>query len=247
MPAGHGSAISAGSNVSNLTITQNTIDGGGHAGDTSGLIALNCFGNNTITYNLIQNAWAEDLTLASVTTAAVNYTIEYNVIRNAGIGEGPTNGAIHGDWAQFQVGNGDVFNSITANYNTWIQDLSGAEGPTKAGGQGITWAPEGQVNSQTYSYNTIVVAPNALIAPAFMGYDLTWQKSTTITNNYQANSSGGLTLNWNGGGPLSGTLTTANNVDMTTGAYFGQNVNIGEASHLLAIHWHCSFPAIRLP
>lgn len=221
MPRGHGSAIGCGQNASDLTITKCEIDGGPYAGTTAGLIALSCFGKTTVTYTLIKNAWAESMVFAYVNSAhggrdtGVPYhlDVQFNVIQNAGYGWAPTGGAIHGDWVQIQPF--ATLDSVTFNFNTWIQDAEGS----LARAQGITYAPlgNGYVEACVYSYNTIIIDRAAIIAPAWIGYTLGWQVTNTINYNYQ-NRAGGLTFNnASQQGRRAGTVSENGNINMQTG------------------------------
>jgi hypothetical protein len=115
-------------------------------------------------------------------------------------------------------GTGSILNSAILNFNTWMQDIPIAVGRS----QGISYAPAGEVLSASYNNNTAVVVPGAYIN-IFMGYDLTWQISSTLQYNFVAGvgqsngGGGGFSLNYIGAGPYKGAMTISNNVNMLTG------------------------------
>ena len=168
-----------------------------------------------VTYNWIKNAWAESMTFAFVDSKGAPYHlyVGYNVIQNAGYGWGPTRGAIHGDWVQIQPFG--TLNSVVFNFNTWIQDADSS----LARAQGITYAPlgSGYVETCEYNYNTIIVDPAAIIAPAWVGYTLGWQVTNTINYNYQNRATGLTFNNISQRGPHGGTVSQTGNINMLTG------------------------------
>jgi len=210
-------ALGTGTNASNLTVTKCYFAGSTTQGTTNGVYSPSAFGNNFITYCFFDGAWAENLVITSATNAAPGtyWTFKYNVVRNGGIGWASSR--VHGDWIQCGCFNGNtsyIFDQWDCEFNTWIQD-NGSSG----GCQGITWAVECTVTTQIVNYNTVVVSPTTNFAYALIGYDLTWQLSTQVENNYIANASyKAASSNWHGGGPNRGTVKVSGNINMFTGA-----------------------------
>ena len=113
-----GCLIGVGSSAVNTTILDNTLQGNGYGVIGLGLIDSNGVGTITIEHNQIDNAFAENLVVGNVASSGFNLVLQYNLIRNAGIGF--SEGA-HGDWIQItNVNSNDVINSLNINYNTWI-------------------------------------------------------------------------------------------------------------------------------
>ncbi|WP_312012743.1 Ig-like domain-containing protein [Bradyrhizobium sp. SBR1B] len=158
--------------------------------------------------------------------------VQYNVIKNAGLGY---SAGAHGDWIQTYNLPGHNTNSFEVNYNTFIQDTPIAEGRT----QGISafsansGSTAGGVQTETFNNNTFI-ANNG----SYVNYGIILDTSrligtATIQNNYfdttnigSANGGGGsweYVGNYNGssGGPYHGTVTQSNNANMVTGTYLG--------------------------
>jgi len=208
--------------VSNTTVKYNVIDGAGLLNTSIGQGLIGSDGPGTvIEYNWIKNAYSENIVVGADTTTGWTLTVQYNLIENAGWG---FNNGAHGDWVQAGIASGDLMNSIAFNYNTWLQDAQIAQART----QGITYAPEGQVQNASYNNNTAVVTIGAYVN-YFVGYDLTWQITNSLQNNYVAGlgqsngGGGGFSLNWHGTGPYSGTMTFAGNIDMANGKTINQD------------------------
>ena len=223
--------------ASNVTIIDNIINGAGSGSGAQMLIAGDGAGTTTIEYNLIENAWGEDIVLSS-DVGGENWVVQYNVIENAG--EGFNSGA-HGDWIQTYNAPGANTNSFECNFNTFVQDIPIAEGRT----QGISafsansGSNAGGVQTKSFNNNTFVATSGAYVNYAIILDTTRLIGTATIENNYfdtsgigGANGGGG---NWdfvgvyNGSndGPYNGTVTIYNNINMVTGAYLSPNVSSG--------------------
>ena len=214
-----------GINGNNATIIDNDLNGNGliNAYIGRGLIDAGGGGTTTIQYNSIANAFSENIVLASFDPSGVNLVLQYNVIENMGLGR--ADGA-HGDWMQVANNPNSNFDSLLISYNTFIQ--SGSVG---GGGQGLTFPSQGAVASETVTNNTFVVAPGGAVNWPVLIDTTFLSGSATVANNYYDNSGAYgdvLALNGAGGmganGPYNGTVTTLNNDNIVTGAYFPQNV-----------------------
>jgi hypothetical protein len=228
--------------ASNVSILNNVIDGAGllnyHIGQ--GLIEGDGLGNVTIEYNLIKNAYSENIVWGNNTVGATqNIVIQFNLIQNAGLGG---NQGAHGDWIQLVNSPGANTNSVQINYNTWMQTVPYAQGHT----QGLSLysanngSDAGGVQTEAVKNNTFVVTPGRPNG-AYVNYAIIMDTSRligtgAIENNYfDPTGIGwypGYGGNWdyvgngNGstGGPYSGAVTSSNNVNMLNGAYYPQNV-----------------------
>ena len=113
--------------ASNVTIINNNIDGAGLGGQ--GLVASNGVGTTTIEYNKIVNAFAEPVVIGTNSNSNTeNWVIQYNVIGNAGYGY---SAGAHGDWIQAYNAPGTNTNSVTINYNTFLQTVPIAQARTQ--------------------------------------------------------------------------------------------------------------------
>ena len=103
------------------------------------------------------------------------------------------------------------------NFNTWIQD---ADFSSLARAQGITYAPlgSGYVETCEYNYNTIIVDPAAIIAPA-SGWIYSWlagDKHYQLQLSKQSHRSTEFN-NLSQPGPHGGTVSQTGNINMLTG------------------------------
>jgi hypothetical protein len=104
--------------ASNVTISGNTLDGSGStlgtgANNAEQVLAINGTGTTTVEYNLIENAWSEDIQFSS-DIGGESLVVQYNVIQNSGEG---FNSSAHGDWIQTYNAPGANTNSFQCNYN----------------------------------------------------------------------------------------------------------------------------------
>jgi hypothetical protein len=226
------------SNASNVTIIDNTINGSGSTLGASGataqmLIAGDGTGTTTIEYNLIENAWGEDIVLSS-DVGGENWVVQCNLIKNAG--EGFNSGA-HGDWIQTYNLPGANTNSLEVNFNTFVQDIPISEGRT----QGISafsansGSNSGGVQTESFNNNTFVAIRGAYVNYGIILDTTRLIGTATAQNNYFDTSGIGSSpyggswkfvgsYNGSNGGPYNGTVTIFNNINMVTGAYFSQKL-----------------------
>lgn len=220
--------------ASNVSILNNVIDGAGLLNYQigQGLIEGDGLGNVTIEYNVIKNAYSEDIVWGNNTVGATqNIAIQYNLVQNAGLGG---NQGAHGDWIQLVNSPGANANSVTIDYNTWMQTVPFAQGHT----QGLSLysansgSNSGGVQTEAVENNTFIVAPGGL-AGAYVNYAIIMDTSRlmgtgTIANNYfdpTGIGTPGYGGSWDyvgnyddaNGGPYNGTVTSSNNVNMLTG------------------------------
>lgn len=174
-------------NSTNVTITKNIIDGAGKGGQ--GLISSNGPGTTTITYNLIQNAAAEPVVIATAAGAAPtqDWVFEFNAIGNGGMAH--ISQGTHGDWIQAYNGSNAVTRSLSCNYNLFFQSATAAAG---AYTQGLSlWSAGGNggtVINQTVNNNTFVYTPAPPNGP-YVNYGIILipknvQQNITCQNNY---------------------------------------------------------------
>jgi len=212
-----------GQTASNTTIEYNTINGNGISSGGVGLIECSGIGTTTIEYNSITNAYTEAIVLGNTTSSAANYVVQYNLIGNTGMGG--AKGA-HGDWIQTFNSPGDT-SDIEINYNTFVQTLA----PGGIGTQGISLQSaaitQGPVLSETVENNTMVVTGRNSVNYAIIVDTTNLDGLATVSNNYIVPT--GIAYRWLFGGkysaadgPVRGTLTYFNNINMVTGSYYSQ-------------------------
>ncbi|MGH8399107.1 MAG: beta strand repeat-containing protein, partial [Gammaproteobacteria bacterium] len=219
--------------ASNATIIGNTINGAGLVSSYPGygLVILNGTGTTTVEYNIIENAYSEDIVLGSATTTGDNAIIQYNLIENAGMGA--SQGA-HGDWIQTYNGVGDVLNNLQINFNTFVQSIPSSEGATQGLSIASANTAQGSILSATISNNTLITASGSNVSYPIILNTANLDGSATIGNNYfdPTGLNGGAAMfaaaNYDGTGagtgPYNGAVATLNNINMVTGAYYAQNV-----------------------
>ena len=217
--------IIVGDSANNVTIVNNVIDGAGIATNPAGgLLVLNAQGTTTIEYNQIQNAYYQLIEAAPSSNGPSAQIIQYNIMQNAGLGA--PQGA-HGDWIQDLVSSSNlVFTDIEINFNTLIQNNS------TAATQGLSILSAGGMSGNGYaskegvSNNTIVVKTNVNY-PIII--DNTWLNGSAVVSNNYVDPTGILGAYLYAGkynspdGPYNGTVTTSNNINMVTGAYYTQS------------------------
>jgi hypothetical protein len=226
----HIGPIYVASSATNVTIESNVIDGqgaGGGAG-TQILVGSDGMGTTTIQYNVIENAWGQNIVQSS-DVGGENWIIRYNVIQNGGLG---FNQGAHGDWIQQYNAPGKNTASVICNFNLFAQTVPIATGRT----QGISafsansGPDSGGVQTEAIDNNTFVTTPGSYVNFAIILDTKRLIGTGEVKANYldlsgigTSNGGGG---NWaligayNGSqdGPYSGTVTASGNVNMATGA-----------------------------
>jgi hypothetical protein len=194
--------INAGSGVGNLTIQDNTIDGGGgSSGAVWALVNYNGSGTFTARYNSFLNAPADAIDYSNGTMTSI---VEYNVFENLGTAPGS-----HADTVQY-VGVKST-NSIMAFNTIYEPNPSGMEGIQLAAQNGST------LSNSTIENNAIVAKGPSLT----MSYSIALQQGSgntingaVVDDNY-IDFSGAYGPIYPPGGSQ---LTFVGNVNMTTGA-----------------------------
>ena len=216
--------------ATNTTIQYCNIDGSGLNNDSGfGLIQSNGIGTTTIQYNYIHDAWHEDIVAGNTTTSVANYNIQYNLIGNAGEGH-PIDGS-HGDWIQVYNPTAPI-NNLQINFNTWFQTVPVTQGLSLQSAA-ITQKP---VVNETVENNTLIstgTPPNWSTGYMIIVDTTNLSGTATVSDNYidQTNEAygafyiGAYNGVGNGGhGSYNGTVIDFNNVNMVTGAYYGQSI-----------------------
>jgi hypothetical protein len=127
-----------------LTVSYNTIDGGGN-GSGSSLVAAFGAGTTTLTYNWLKHSPQHFLEEAQSTPVSIAVIYKYNLIEQGAMSPGA-----HLNFLQF---GGAVATSVDVEYNTTYQT------PQVAAGEGFQFYANnagGSVHNVTYAYNTMI-------------------------------------------------------------------------------------------
>jgi hypothetical protein len=142
------SIIAADSDSPNLTVSYNTVDGGGN-GAGSSLVSTAGAGTMTLTYNWLKNFSQHVLELiVSGTASPWSLTYKYNLIEQGGM----TPGA-HLNYLQIEANTDST--SIDVEYNTSYQTWQAT------GGEGYQFngLPPAKAKNITFAYNVMIAAP----------------------------------------------------------------------------------------
>ena len=199
-----GVAVLTQGDPSNTTIVHNTIDGGGAAAtNTSFGETLALGGNNTVVeYNWIRNTVQHFVSV----NGGGSLTYEYNLLEDGGWAQGA-----HVNLLQMGGGN---FTSIVADYNTWVQHVTPAQGE----GFQLYLNNAGSIASGDISENTMITVPNGtgtveISAMINAGSNSSGPVTGTVNNNYMDLS--------DAYGPFGGSkigITYSHNINLQTGA-----------------------------
>ena len=216
--------------ASNTTIEYCNIDGSGLSNiNHFGLIQSNGIGTTTIQYSYIHDAWNENIVAGNNSTSVANYVIQYNLIGNAGRGH-PIDGS-HGDWIQVYNPRAPI-NNLQINFNTWYQTTPVTQGLSLQSAA-ITQQP---VVNETVENNTLIslgTRKNPSTGYMIIVDTTNLRGRATVSDNYidQTGEAYGAFyigayngVGSGGRGSYKGAVTSFNNVNMVTGAYYGQNV-----------------------
>ena len=214
--------------ASNVTIKNNIINGAGlkNAYIGYGLIDASGTGTTTIEYNLIENAYSEDIVYDSQSGTNNSLVLQHNLITNAGMG---VSAGAHGDWIQLYAGSGSAISNVQINYNTWVQNIPASQAITQGLSLQSANIAQGPVLSESVTNNTMAISAPGTVTYAIIADQTNLNGTATVSNNYIDPT--GIQYGWSafgsfngpgqpGTGPYNGTVTTLNNVNLVTGTYF---------------------------
>jgi hypothetical protein len=145
MPA---AVIVADSNSPGLTVSYNTIDGGGN-GSGSSLVTVLGAGTTTLTYNWLKHSPQHFLEEAQSTPVSIAVIYKYNLIEQGAMSPGT-----HLNFLQF---GGAVATSVDVEYNTTYQTPQPQlNSLTGEGYQFSGFLPGNSVQNVTFAYNTMI-------------------------------------------------------------------------------------------
>ena len=229
--ANHQQPIYVDTPASNVTIKNNIINGAGlkNAYIGYGLIDASGTGTTTIEYNLIENAYSEDIVYDSQSGTNNSLVLQHNLITNAGMG---VSAGAHGDWIQLYAGSGSAISDVQINYNTWVQNIPASQAITQGLSLQSANIAQGPVLSESVTNNTMAISAPGTVTYAIIADQTNLNGTATVSNNYIDPT--GIQYGWSafgsfagpgqpGTGPYNGSLTAFNNVNMKTGAYYPQS------------------------
>ena len=186
-----------------LTVSYNTVDGGGAQGGSS-LVSASGGGTTTLTYNWLKNFPQHVLELNTSAGSIGTYSLiyKYNLIEKGGTGAGN-----HLNYLQF--GTNSNSSSIDVEYNTSYQTWQAAGGE---GYQFGSWVP-GLIRNVTVAYN-VMIAAGSPTAMSYMVHGDGIQNAGIAHDNYIDPTS---SYGWLYPGSFTG-WTLYDNYNMKTGA-----------------------------
>ena len=224
----------SGTTPNGLTVQYNVFDGNKQkttqgSDSAGGLVRLGSKGTTLFQYNLVRNAWYQEVTCGPTPSVSpFNMTFQYNAFQNSGYG---ASSGDHGDILQaFSSSVGSpTFNDVEFNWNLILQNELAANAATQGISTGGSAGNTAIYLNENMANNTVVVVPAAgnINYPFIINSDEV-NGNSNLANNYvdltgchiNAGSAVGAYYSdsGTGGGPFHGTVTTSNNINMVTGS-----------------------------
>ena len=181
--ANHQQPIYVDTPASNVTIKNNIINGAGlkNAYIGYGLIDASGTGTTTIEYNLIENAYSEDIVYDSQSGTNNSLVLQHNLITNAGMG---VSAGAHGDWIQLYAGSGSAISNVQINYNTWVQNIPASQAITQGLSLQSANIAQGPVLSESVTNNTMAISAPGTVTYAIIADQTNLNGTATVSNNY---------------------------------------------------------------